>query len=376
MSSGLPQAKVDEIAKVYQEHKDQGIILKPYQVAMKVDVAPDTAKRVMIRLGIYEYQIPTQQGGPKVIPAADLKLKKPDRVSPLVEPFINTIDKMLIDNIKVMNVTVMKQIKQEGYTGKKTTLKTYLATRRPYIQKLKNPPLPSFEEEEKKPVKSPKLKTRKQVVHVLDNEFQEITLRTMRDIHAWVPEYILLRDLQKEGYTGKITMMGNFMRSKRLDLINEYKESGVLLDRIRMVKEDVNVRDRVKTRIYRELVNKYKVVTEEELSTIGITINPPKKYGKKKVKKERKPLMKNTAFVDERVEETDGISNRIVKVEAYKVEADGSLHLREGIAKRHLQLLREEKAIRQWCESNVRDNMPATEITELLVKALKEAKSL
>jgi hypothetical protein len=371
--SGLPQEKIDKIAEVFNRVKQEtGADPKPYQVAMEADVAPDTAKRVLVRLGLFKY---VPGGRPKVIPGEELQLEKPEKASSLIVPFIDLIDKMLIENIKVMNVTIMKKIREEGYQGEKTTLKTYLKTRRPYIAELKTPPIPFTE----KPVK-----TKKGHELVLEKRFRDIIDQTLRDEHPWYPEKLMMDKLRKEwrgleGYTGQVTMVGNYIRSSRPILFQELQDAGTFMNTMRKLKADDRLLDRVKTKIYRNLLKDGRI-TPEELDELGITLKPQAKPAKVKVAKPApapkvKKKKKEVTLVEEKISE-DGISNNITLVNAFKTEADGALFLSMKEAETHIQILHEEYAIREWCKGNVRDNMSADEVTELLVKALKGARGL
>lgn len=296
----------------------------------------------------------------------------------ILRPYFDKID----EKLKVKpGISIKKELlpylQREGYPGKLTALKDYCRMRKPMLKEEANPSLITHIEEEasKADTPAPTPKRKSPIIHVLDEKYRNKIEKDMREEHPWIPENEMLSRIRRLGYTGKVTMMGNFMRSIRYPICKDLHDRGLLAKKINSLANRepgmVNVLDRVLTKIVKDLVK------DQILNPMDIVIPESQKDSRlsKWLTEPKKPVevAAKAAVKAARVMPTYKGQPRKYKekgytrVRAYKVLEDGALFETEDQAINHMEDLIRDKTIDAFTAT-----LPAMMSKEEVNRAIKQ----
>lgn len=294
----------------------------------------------------------------------------------ILKPYFDRIDEVLIaqPNISIKNV-LLPYLHSEGYKGRLTALKDYCRMRKPMLHEERNPSLIEHIEEQAaagliiaqpappKPVKV-------NITHVLEEKYRSKIERDMRDEHPWIPEKEMLSRIRRLGYTGKVTMMGNYMREIRPIILKEFFDRGILADKVNsiLLREPgmIHIVHRVLTKIIKELVR------DQLLNPMDIVIPNDQQDSKLskwlRIGNTRKRKANKIRTISKHHTVKPKVKGRIyIKIKAFKVLEDGTIFESEEQVLNHIELLKIDKNIDAFTST-----LPATMSNEEVNQFIKK----
>lgn len=293
----------------------------------------------------------------------------------ILKPYFDKIDERLKTKPSIsIKKELLPYLQGEGYPGKLTALKDYCRMRRPMLKEEANPSLITHIEEAAAAV--PPAPAKKSIVHVLEEKYRSKIEKDMRDEHPWIPEKEMMSRVRRLGYTGKITMMGNYMRSIRPIILSELSDKGALANKINSLinKEPgmVHVLERVLTKIVKELVrdqllNPMDIVIPEDQkdSKLSKWLTGPKKTP---IEVAAKAAVKAARVMPTYQGQPRKYKQRgYIRVKAFKVLEDNALFETEDQAINHIDALKMDKTIDAFTAT-----LPATMSKEEVNRYIKQ----
>lgn len=255
----------------------------------------------------------------------------------ILKPYFKRIDTILRvkPSVSIKN-ELLPQLQKEGYPGKLTALKDYVRMRKPMLFKETNPSLIDHIE---KTAPEPEIVGNKRILSddkILLAEHKMKITTWMGDEHPWIPEKEMLTRIQAEGYTGKVTMMGNFMRYIRPILIREFIEKGIMADKFNLCIQEGKVATRILTKHAKQLIQEGSLDPKD---LVGLKLK-----GKIKVHKPKSIEMVAQAATKIPVPPRKN-ARGYIRIHAFKVLEDGALFETEDQVHSHIEDLKMDKNI-------------------------------
>jgi hypothetical protein len=184
----------------------------------------------------------------------------------------------------------------------------------------------------------------------------------MKKEHPWIPESEMLSRVKKLGYTGGVTMMGNYMRGIRPIIIQELHTMKLLTSKVNnILSGESGIAKEVILKVIKNLVKDNFIKPEDIILPEDLKDSKNWKWLKlldttetssfweattEKQSTNLDPTLKNIDLLHT----PNSNGNGYIKIEAYKVGEDGTLFEFENEAKGHVEALARNKIIDQFID--------------------------